>query len=226
MPKSLEMFHFDPVKFGLIVKRSAKEKGVSQTYMAARTGLSYDTVGNIYAGKIQKFAFEHLFKICVVLGMSVEVMMLLLLKDEEIDFEEEILLYDTSSDKLVPVHEAIPSMVPGPVPEAVADTAIEAAERLEGDGDSPYGYFTHEEVMEHIQGATKQLISEVDYLRKSLQANQEMHDRYVCNLQSQHEKHIADLKEQHLNERAIGKQQQEWLQKFIENSIASKRLFK
>lgn len=223
MPKSLEMFHFDPVKFGLIVKQCAKEKGVSQTCLAARTGLSYDTIGNIYAGKIQKFAFEHLFKICIVLEMSVEVMMLLLLKDEEIDFEEQILLYDTAADDLVSVQEVLPSMVPGPVPETVADTAIEATEHRKGSMESSYGYFSREEVMEQIQGATEQLNSEVEHLQKSLQDNKEQHEKHIADLKEQHAKHIADLKEQQNNEREVGKQQREWLQGFIASSLSIQR---
>lgn len=219
MPQSLEMFHFNPVKFGLIAKQSAKEKGISQASMAARTGLSYDTVGNIYTGKIQKFAFEHVFKICVVLGMSLEVMELLLLKDEEIDFMDGVLLYDTAADDVVPVQDVLPSMTPGPVTDTVMDTAIEATEKPKDNADIPYGFYTKDEVMERVEHATKHLSVEIDHLRSALKSAEEKNERHISDLKEQHRKHIDDLKEQHQNERATGEKHREWMLSVIASSL-------
>lgn len=127
MSYSLVSFHFNPFKLGQVCKQYAKDRGISQAVMAARTGLSYDTVGNIYAGKVQKIPFEYVFKICVVLGIPVEVVMMLMLKDEDIDFADQVMLYNTVEDKTVPVPDAVPDLIPGPVPDSVADTAIAVA---------------------------------------------------------------------------------------------------
>lgn len=127
MSQTLEMYHFNPVKFGLICRQMAKEKRISQAVMAARTGLSYDTVGNIYAGRVQKIPFEYVFKICVVLEVSVEVMTLLMLKDDDIAFRDKILTYDTHRDEEIPVPEVLPSMTPGVVSDVVTDTAVAVA---------------------------------------------------------------------------------------------------
>lgn len=126
MTHSLISFHFNPIKLGQICKQYAKDRGISQAIMAARTGLSYDTVGNIYAGKVQKIPLEYVFKFCVVLGIPIEVLMMLMLKDESIDFADQVLLYDTVDDKAVPVEDVVPSMVAGSVPESVADAAASA----------------------------------------------------------------------------------------------------
>lgn len=127
MSNSLVSFHFNPFKLGQICKQYAKDRGFSQAVMAARTGLSYDTVGNIYAGKVQKIPFEYVFKFCVVLAIPIEVVMMLMLKDEDIDFAEQVLLYNTVEDKPVPVEDAVPDLVPGDVPAAVVDTAVNVA---------------------------------------------------------------------------------------------------
>ena len=126
MSHNIVSFHFNPLKCGQIIRQYAKNRGISQEALAARIGISYDTMGNIYAGKVQKIPFESVFKICVVLGVPIEVIMMLMLKDEDIDFADQVLLYDTVGDKAVPVEDAVPTLVAGPVPESVADAAASA----------------------------------------------------------------------------------------------------
>lgn len=221
MPQSLEMFHFNPVKFGLVAKQFAKEKKISQATMAARTGMSYDTVGNIYTGKIQKFPFEYLFKMCVVLGVSVEVMMMLMLKDEEIDFAELVLHYDAQKDEVVPVPEVLPSMIPGVVTDAVADTAMEATEQLRDAAVTPYGYYTAEEVAERIERATNHMAAEIDHLREIVRLNDERHEKHVQSVIEQHRQSVADLKEQQCYERETAAKFREWMQTLISDAFAS-----
>lgn len=127
MSQSLAMYRFNSMKFGVLCRQMAKEKHISQATMAAHTGLSYDTVGNIYMGKIQKIPFEYIFKFCIVLEVSMEVMLLLMLKGEDIDFKERILTYDSRKDEELPVPVALPSMTPGVVTDSVADTAVAVA---------------------------------------------------------------------------------------------------
>lgn len=123
MAESLESYHVNTVKVGVILRQMAKEKHISQEKMSAKTGLSYDTVGNIYAGKTQKLPLEYFLKICIILETSFESMILLMLKDEDIDFADRILTYDARKDIEVPVLDVLPSMTPGVVPDAVTDTA-------------------------------------------------------------------------------------------------------
>lgn len=125
MAYSLASFHFNPIKFGQICKQYAKDRGISQASMAANTGLSYDTVVNIYQGKVQKIPFEYVFKMCVVLAIPIEVVMMIMLKDEEIDFLDQVMLYNTVEDVVVPVEEAVPTLVPAETPEAVVETAAQ-----------------------------------------------------------------------------------------------------
>jgi DNA-binding Xre family transcriptional regulator len=219
MPQSLEMFHFNPVKFGLIVRQMAKEKRISQATMAARTGMSYDTVGNIYTGKIQKFPFEYVFKMCVVMEVSIEVLMLLMLKDEDVNFSERVLLYDTQKDEVVPVPDVLPSMIPGVVTDAVADTAMEAAGAQRDTAATLSGYYTEEEVTERIDRATGHLTSEIDHLREIIKTNDERHERYVRDITEQHRAHISDLKEQQQHERATGEKHREWILSVIASSF-------
>ena len=126
MSHNIVSFHFNPLKCGQIIRQYAKNRGISQEALAARIGISYDTMGNIYAGKVQKIPLEYVFKFCVVLGIPIEVLMMLMLKDENIDFADQVLLYDNADDKTVPVEAVVPSLVAGPVPESVADAAASA----------------------------------------------------------------------------------------------------
>lgn len=160
MAHSLVSFHFTPYKTGQIIKQYAKDRGISQASMAAKTGLSFDTVGNIYGGKVQKIPFEYLFKMCVVLAIPIEVVMMLMLKDEDIDFEDQVLLYNSAEDKSVPVADAVPTLIAGTVPDAVADTAVAVAaaspviEAVAAAAESVHNtYYTAEDIEEAVEKA-------------------------------------------------------------------------
>lgn len=211
MAQSLVQFHFNPIKFGQIIRTTAKEKGVSQASMAARTGLSYDTIGNIYGGKVQKIPFEYVFKICVVLGISIEIVMMLMLKDEDIDFEDGVLLYDTQDDKTVPLPETVPTLVPGPVTDAVANAAIAATNVPASAADPPAGYYTIEDINRAVEQATARHDAIIAQMTESRQ-----------HLLQQHERHISDLKAQHENERATAERYQRLLHRLID-SITGKQ---
>ncbi|MBR3764787.1 MAG: helix-turn-helix domain-containing protein [Clostridia bacterium] len=205
MAQTLVQFHFNPLKFGQIIRTTAKEKGVSQASMAAKTGLSYDTVGNIYGGKVQKIPFEYVFKICVVLGTSVEVVMMLMLKDEDIDFEGDVLLYDTQHDITVPVSETVPSLVAGPVTDTVAEAAI-AATTAQPVADPPAGYYTIEDINRAVDQANAHHAAIVAHLTESRE-----------HLIQQHERHISDLKAQQQAERVTAERYQRLLHRLIDS---------
>lgn len=203
MPQSLEQFHFNPIKFGQIVRTFAKDRGISQVSMAAKTGLSYDTVGNIYTGKVQKIPFEYVFKICVVLGIAMEVLETLMLKDEDIDFE--VLLYDTHKDTNIPINDAVPSLVPGPVPESVANAAIAAVNATPPPSEVPAGYYTIEDLNRAVAQANAKHELIIAHMAES-------RDHLI----QQHERHISDLKAQHENERATAERYQKLLHRLID----------
>lgn len=172
MSHNIVTFHFNPLKCGQIIRQYAKNRGISQEVLAARIGISYDTMGNIYAGKVQKIPFEYLFKISVVLAVPLEVLMMLMLKDEDIDFADQVLLYDTVDDKAVPVEDAVPTMVAGSVPESVADAAASAPPMESAHHDEAHTYHVHAD-----------------------------HQALIDILNAAHAAHIQDLKAQFAHER-------------------------
>lgn len=178
MLETLESFHFNARKSGQIFKQLCKERGVSQAALAAQTGVSYDTVGNVLAGKIQDIQFERVFKFCAVLGVPIEVYMLLMLKDEEIDFRDQVLLYNPAKDESTPVSD-VPDKTPSPVTEAVA-AAAQAA--------------TVPQEMQEIVPEGRNM-----YTRDDLVA-------LLNRMERQHAQHIAHLQEQFAQERAAARE--------------------
>lgn len=211
MPQSLVQFHFNPIKFGQVIRTFAKDRGISQATMASRTGLSYDTVGNIYTGKVQKIPFEYVFKICVVLGIAMEVLEALMIKDEDIDFVDQILLYDTQKDTTIPINDAVPSHVPGPVPESVANAAIAATNAPSPSSEVPAGYYTIEDLNRAVAQANAKHEIIIAHMTESRE-----------HLIKQHERHISDLKAQHENERATAERYQKILHRLIDGVMGAK----
>lgn len=123
MAISLQGYHFNSIKFGEITKQYAQERGISKAALAGRIGISYDTMDNICRGMVQKIPFEIVFKISCVLGVPMEVITMLWIKDDDIAFRDMILHYDAHQDTPVLASEDVPSFVP----DAVADTAAAVA---------------------------------------------------------------------------------------------------
>lgn len=206
MSQSLVEFHFNPIKFGQVLRTYAKDRGISQASMAAQTGISYDTVGNIYTGKIQKIPFEYVFKFCVVLGIAMEVLETLMLKDEDIDFEDRVLLYDTQEDANIPMNDAVPTLVPGPVPESVANAAIAATNTTPPlPSEVPAGYYTIEDLNRAVAQANAKHELIIAHMAEAR-----------AHLIKQHEQHVSDLKAQHENERVTAERYQKLLHRLID----------
>lgn len=127
MAQTLESYHFNPRKAGQIFRQLCKERGISQASLAAQTGTSYDTVGNVFAGKVQDIPFERVFKFCCVLRIPIESYMMLMLKDEDIDFTDRVLLYDSHEDEIIPASDIDPAQATAPVPDTVVAVAEAAA---------------------------------------------------------------------------------------------------
>lgn len=122
MSVSLSEFHFSAEKSSKIFQQFRKERNMSQSALEKRTGISYDTVGNILTGKVRDIKLEVAFKFCVALGIPFAVYIQLMLNDEGTDFADEVLLYDPKRDKAFPVgdHDVTASAV---VPDSVAAVA-------------------------------------------------------------------------------------------------------
>lgn len=139
MSYDLAAFHFNPRKAGQIFKQFCKDRGVSKSSLAKKCGTTYDTIDNIFSGKVQDITFERVFKFCVALEIPLEVYMMMMLKDEDIDFQDQILLYDNQEDNVLPISDIDTSQVPSPVPDTVvaAAEAVTAAESVPGEVRAP-----------------------------------------------------------------------------------------
>ncbi len=121
MSFTLEQFHFNPVKLGQILRQFSSQYGVSKATLSKKTGISRDTITNIFSGDTQEVSFEKLFKLCCVLGVPMVVIEKLMVQDEDIDFADKIVMYDASNGDVLPATEVdIEKM---PVPETVLAAA-------------------------------------------------------------------------------------------------------
>lgn len=159
MSATLKEFHFNPVKFGQILKQLCKDKGISIAYLSKSTDITRDTIENLMRGAVRDVKFEQIFKFCVVLGLPIEVLMLLMLKDEDIDFFGQVLLYDNKED------EAIPASDLDSVPSSVPDTVLAAAEAVAAAGPPTQPVHTTAENHDHVA----YLHQHIDHLTRLLE---------------------------------------------------------
>lgn len=124
MSYTLKDFHFNAVKLGQILKQLRIDKNISIAYISKCTDITRDVLDKIFSGGVRDVKFEQIFKICCVLEIPIEVLMLLMLKDEDIDFADQVLLYDNKED------EPIPSTAIDTVPSSVPDTVVAVAEAV------------------------------------------------------------------------------------------------
>lgn len=129
MSQSLASWHVNPRKLGQILKQYIREGGYSVASVAKSTGISRDTVDNILSGKVQEVSFEKLMKICCAIMVPMTAVKTLLIKDEDIDFEDRILLYDVGSSDILPVTDVDTAQMPVPESVVVAAEAVAAAEK-------------------------------------------------------------------------------------------------
>lgn len=105
MAQSLKNFHFDQDKSGKILNTWAKDAGVSIKTLGDDTGYTFDTINNSLHGKIKDLSLERVFKIATRTGHSVCEYILLMLKDEDIDFADQIHVLRSKDMILVPLNE-------------------------------------------------------------------------------------------------------------------------
>lgn len=121
---NLAGYHFNQLKTGQIFKQLRQATGMSITSAAKKTGITSDTIENIERGLVQGIKFEAFFKLCVAYGTSMEAVTLLMLAGDDIDYRDQIMLYQPKEDSIIPadVLDSVPSVVP--------DTAVAAAEAV------------------------------------------------------------------------------------------------
>lgn len=124
MPRTLQEFHFNPVKLGQIIKQLCEDKKVKASYICKCTGITRDTFDNIVRGFVHDIKFEQLFKICCVLEIPVAVIESLMIKDEDIDFVDQIVYYDAAHGEILPIAEVDTAQIP------VSDTVVAVAEAV------------------------------------------------------------------------------------------------
>ena len=166
MACSLAQFHFNSVKIGQILERFAKERGVGKGTLSRMIGVSRDTLTNIFSGDTQEVSFEKVFKICVALGIPMIAIEKLAVLDEDTDFADRIVMYDTASGDVLPATEVdIKEM---PVPETVVAVA-EAVAAVENPPPTPHTHTT-EEYIAFLQ-------SHIDRLTALLEISMRGHDK-------------------------------------------------
>lgn len=178
MSESLITFRFNPQKSAQIFKQLCKERGIKRQSLASRTGISYDTVENCLKGR-GDLSFERVFKFCVVLGLPIESYMRLMLKDEDIDFADDVLLYNLANGEQLPISDDIVDDVPHAVPASVADAATAAAALPIVPPVSTTGaIYTKDELAAILDRQDRSFASHVSDLRKQL----EYQEKLISNL--------------------------------------------
>lgn len=124
MSYTLRDFHFNPIKLGQIIKQLCAEKEIKASYICKCTGITRDTFDNIVRGAVHDVKFEQIFKICCVLELPLAVIEALMIKDEDIDFEDQIVYYDAANGEILPITDVDAAQIP------VSDTVVAVAEAV------------------------------------------------------------------------------------------------
>lgn len=159
MPYTLRDFHFNPVKLGQIIKQLCAERNVKSSYICKCTGITRDTFDNIIRGAVHDVKFEQLFKICCVLETPVAVIEALMIKDEDIDFADQIVYYDASNGEVLPASDVDAAQMP------VSDTVVAVAEAVAAAENPPQparNTHTAEEYIAFLQGHIDRLTALLD----------------------------------------------------------------
>ena len=162
MSYSLRDFHFSPVKLGQILKQLRLDKDISVSYISKHTGITRDTLDNILSGDVRDVKFEQIFKLCCVLEIPIEVLLLLMLKDEDIDFVDQVLLYDNKDD------EAIPATDINTVPSSLPNTVVAAAEAVAAADNPPDPVRTSAENPDNVAQLHKHIAKLMELLELAL----------------------------------------------------------
>jgi DNA-binding Xre family transcriptional regulator len=162
MSYSLRDFHFNPVKLGQIIKQLCAEKEIKPSYICKCTGITRDTFDNIVRGSVHDVKFEQLFKICCVLELPLAVIEALMVKDEDIDFEDQIVYYDAAHGEILPISDVDAAQIP------VSDTVVAVAEAVAAADNPPDPVRTSAENPDNVAQLHKHIAKLMELLELSL----------------------------------------------------------
>lgn len=129
-PQTLAEFHFDKEKSGDILRRWVDESGLTRNEIAEKVGMSVHTLNNSLYGKVQDLSIDRTFKISVATGHSVCEYIRLMLKDENIDFADQIHVLRDVDMTLVKYTEAHGQHVPAKPSEPPTDDMLDRFRRV------------------------------------------------------------------------------------------------
>lgn len=199
MKKSLITFRFDPEKSGSVLKRFTRDAGLSYQKLADSIGYSYDTINNSLGGKIKDLSLERVFKICTITGHSVCEYLREMLKDEDIDFAEQIHVLREADYTLVPYTETL-------VQDAnKTETSVQNTVNLAVVEQNPLYQAAYQAMMQQA-AATHQ--ANLDRFRA-------IHEGYVKMLDDSHKKALEDQEKAHQEHiatvRKVARQRLRWI---------------
>lgn len=125
MAHSLVSFTFNSVKAGKIIRHMRDEHDLSNDDIEDLTGIPAETVKNLIRGTAG-LTLERVFKLCVVFQIPLESFVALMVEGEDIDFADQILMYDPTQSKSTPITDASVTPIADTIPDAVAEAALSA----------------------------------------------------------------------------------------------------
>lgn len=160
---SLFTFRFNPLKIGAALRQLKKVSGHTADDIEYKAGISADTTKNLLKGK-GVLTLERALKYCVVFKIPLESFVALLIEGEDIDFADQILMYDPTKSKTTPLTADEVTPIADTLPEAVVEATLAVAETtpppiVEGHHASLEHEYTLriEDLRAHIANLTAQL---------------------------------------------------------------------
>lgn len=120
--QSLYNYKLNLVKTGVILQELRDSRKMSRSYVADSIGVSTDVIGNLEKG-LGGLSLERSIKLCVLYEIPIVALELLIVKDEDIDFRDSILVYDHQNDDATPITDKSVPEVPGVIPDSVVEAA-------------------------------------------------------------------------------------------------------
>lgn len=239
--KTLAAFHFDPKKSGQIFKDAAKEKGLSHQKVADLTGITYDTVSNSFGGKINELSFERVFKFCAAFGIPVDAYIMMMLQDENIDFSERVLFFDSIREQAVSYAQVSPEPTPGTHAQDVDRSPM----LFPLDDHVHFSRENHEQLLDRfkaihtryadqMQAYYESEITRLDKIRSDMKSQyegqiaqmkesrammKEQYDSQIATMTAQHDREREALVAQHEKERNVDEQHFQMERKALQDTI-------
>lgn len=183
--QNLADFHFEPAKSGKILKKWIQDAGVSYAYVSKETGITPDTLNNCTRGLVQDLRIERVFKIGLVTGHTVDEYIFETMKDEEIDFVDQIAEVYTA-DNSAPVIETKPAPVSQPEHKETHAAAFEEISlRL------------HAEQNEILNRFKNVYTAYVEQLKESREIMKQQYEKQLDTMERQHREHYAEIEKAH-----------------------------